>query len=87
MSLSKGGRLTLTQSVLDSLPCCLFSLLQAPVSVINRMEKKVRDFVSTGRSTKWDTTSRPICNGSLGIGSFRQKTILLSPNGCGDFVR
>ncbi|TYK28534.1 hypothetical protein E5676_scaffold629G001780 [Cucumis melo var. makuwa] len=63
-----------------SLPCYLFSHLQAPVGVINRMEKMVRDLVRTGRLTKLaaylvkcDTTSRLICYGGLGIGSFRKK--------------
>lgn len=68
------------QLVLNSLPCYLFSLLQASIGVINKMEKMVMNFVLTGRSTKsaahlvkWDTTSRPICYSSLGIGSFWQK--------------
>ncbi|TYJ98464.1 hypothetical protein E5676_scaffold350G00660 [Cucumis melo var. makuwa] len=78
--LSKGGRLTLAQSVLNGLPCYLFSLLQASVGAINGMEKKVRNFVRTRGSTKstahlvkWDSNCRPICYGGLGIGSFEQK--------------
>ena len=45
VSLSKGGRLTLEQSVLNSLPCYLFSLAQVSASVINRLEKMIRNFV------------------------------------------
>ena len=80
VSLSKGGKLTLTQSVLNSLPCYLFSLLQALIGAINKMEKIVSDFVRMRGSTKLashlvklDTTFRPIYYGGLGIGSFRQK--------------
>ena len=84
VSLSKGGRLTLVQSVLNSLPCYLFSFAQAPTGVINRLEKMIRNFVWIGGSTnlvahlvKWDCTSRSICYGGLEIGSFRQKNIAL----------
>ena len=80
VSLSKGGKLTLTQSVLNSLPRYLFSLLQALIGAINKMEKIVSDFVRMRGSTKLashlvklDTTFRPIYYGGLGIGSFRQK--------------
>ena len=45
VSLSKGGRLTLVQSVLNSLPCYFFSLAQASVGVINSLEKMIRKFV------------------------------------------
>lgn len=43
--LSKGGRLTLAQSVLDSIPLYYFSILKAPVVVIKIMEKLIRDFI------------------------------------------
>ena len=81
MSLSKEGRLTLVQLVLNSLPCYLFSLAQAPAGVINRLEKMIGYFDWTRGSTnsvahlvKWDCTSSPICYGGLGISSFRQKS-------------
>ena len=72
------------QSILNSLPCYLFSLAQAPASVINRLKKMIRNFVRTGGSTNlvahlvnWDCTFHPICYGGLGIDSFRQKNTTL----------
>lgn len=38
--LSKGGRLTLIQSVLDSIPIYFLSLFRIPKSVANLLEKK-----------------------------------------------
>ena len=42
--LSRGRRLTLIQSMLSSLPIYYLSLFKAPISVINSMEKMIRDF-------------------------------------------
>lgn len=39
--LSKWSRLTLTQSVLDSLPIYAFSIFKAPLKVMKEMEKIV----------------------------------------------
>ena len=84
MSLSEGDRLTHVQSVLNSLPCYLFILGQAPASVINRLEKMIKKFVWTRGSTNsvahlanWNCTSCLICYGGLGIDWFRQKNIAL----------
>lgn len=46
--LSKGGRLTLIQSVLDSIPTYYLSLFRIPKNVANLVEKKMRDFLWEG---------------------------------------
>ena len=46
--LSRGGRLTLIQSVLSSLPIYYLSVFKVPISVINSMEKMMRDFLWEG---------------------------------------
>lgn len=62
--LLKERRLTLAQSVLNSLPVYYFSLLKLPCRVINTMEKLVRDFGWNGEHYRndsnlvdWSTTS------------------------------
>lgn len=50
--LSKGGRVTLVQSILNSIPIYHFSLLKAPKTVIMKLEKIIRDFVWSGGSYK-----------------------------------
>lgn len=89
ISLSKGGRLTLAQLVLNSLPCYLFSLMQASVGVINRNEKTVRNFVWNGGLVSWLSTllsgtllhSRSVVV-VLELGPFVKITMLSSRNGC-----
>ena len=46
--LSSGGRLTLIHFVLDSIPIYYLSLFKSPISVINSMEKIMRDFLWDG---------------------------------------
>lgn len=43
--ISKGGRLTPAQSVLNSIPIYFMSILKAPMTVVNSMEKLMRDFI------------------------------------------
>ncbi|TYK31263.1 DENN domain and WD repeat-containing protein SCD1-like [Cucumis melo var. makuwa] len=94
VSLSKGGRLTLAQSVLNSPPCYLFSLAQAPVGVINRLKKMIWNFVSTRGST---SSVAHLSNGivllirsvtmALGMAHLGKRTLLFLLNGFGDLVR
>ena len=48
--ISKGGRLTLIQSTLSSLPIYCLSLFRMPVSICSRLEKIKRDFLWSGSS-------------------------------------
>lgn len=63
---SKGGRLTMAQSVLNSLPL-YYSLLKTPEEIIEVMEKCVRDFFWDGDFflpylVKWEWASLPLSN-------------------------
>lgn len=51
LQLSNGGRLTLTQLVLNSLPNYYLSPLKAPAGVTKDMDKIVRDFFWKGDSS------------------------------------
>ena len=46
--LSRGGRLTVIHSVLESLPIYYLSLFKAPMGVLHSMEKLMRDFLWDG---------------------------------------
>ena len=48
--ISKGGRLTLIQSTLSSLPIYCLSLFRMPVSICSRLEKIQREFLWSGCS-------------------------------------
>lgn len=52
LSLSKGGRITLAQSVLNSKLLYQFSLLKVRKAVIKTMEKLIRDFIWNGGVNK-----------------------------------
>ncbi|XP_026396728.1 uncharacterized protein LOC113291407 [Papaver somniferum] len=43
--LSKGGKMALLKHILSSLPMYYFSLFKAPISIINILEKKMRNFL------------------------------------------
>lgn len=82
LNLPKGGRLTLAQSVLNSLPLYFFSILKAPTGVINKIEKLARNFFWNGSCMKgscnhlvsWEKTALPLHLGGLGIGALKQKS-------------
>lgn len=78
--LSIGGRLTLTKSVLGSLPIYYLSLFRAPLKVINRLESIRRKFFWGGIEkekmlywVKWDNILLSNDMGGLNIGSIRCK--------------
>ena len=54
--LSRGGRLTLINSVLDSLPTYMMSVFPIPKSVITRLDKIRRKFLWQGNSERKATT-------------------------------
>ncbi|KAH9734302.1 reverse transcriptase domain-containing protein [Citrus sinensis] len=83
--LSKGGRLTLIQSVLSSLCSYFMSLFQIPVSVAKRIEEAMRDFLWEGigegkkdHLVSWRVVSQPQSKGGLGLGNIinRNKALL-----------
>lgn len=55
--LSKGARLTLAQSVINSLPLYYFSILKVPMGVIKEMKKLVRNFFWNGDNSKGPSSS------------------------------
>ena len=78
--LSRGGRLTLIQLVLSSLPIYYLSLFKAPISVITRLEKLIRDFFWEGGDLAggdhlvgWEEVCWAKKNGGLGIGNLEKR--------------
>ena len=78
--LSRGGRLTLIQSVLESIPIYYLSLFKAPISVCNHIESLLRKFfwegVEEGKKDHllgWDIVSRSKSKGGLGIGNISKR--------------
>ncbi|KAL5545313.1 hypothetical protein UlMin_009097 [Ulmus minor] len=83
--MSKGGRLTLIQSVLSSIPIYYMSLFKMPRVVAASLEKMMREFLwdrdSTGKGrslVRWKTVCKPKELGGLGIGNLilRNKALL-----------
>ena len=78
-ALSKAGRLTLVQSVLNAIPIFVMQSALLPVSLCNEIEKICRNFIWHGKDMKpavhlinWDTMSLPKRLGGLGIRNMRQ---------------
>ena len=78
--LSRGGRLTLIQSVLSSLPIYFLSLFKAPISVIRSLEKLMRNFLWEGGDlvgrdhlVGWEDVCKAKENGGLDIGNLEQR--------------
>ncbi|WMV33012.1 hypothetical protein MTR67_026397 [Solanum verrucosum] len=72
--LSFGGRVTLINSVLDSLPTYYMALLPMPSEVIEQIDKIRRDFLWKGNREKhkfhlikWEKVTQPKYQGGLGI--------------------
>lgn len=82
--LSFGGRLTLVNSVLSSLPLYFFSLFKAPKKIISTLESIRRNFLwgSYGRSRKihwiaWEDLTKPKLFGGIGINSLSEMNVAL----------
>ncbi|WRX10498.1 Reverse transcriptase zinc-binding domain - like 2 [Theobroma cacao] len=72
--LSMGGRLTLINSVLSSLPLYYLSIMQLPSAVKKKLESIQRNFLWAGNGEKkkihfvnWTTVCKPKSQGGLGI--------------------
>ncbi|GKB12412.1 hypothetical protein Tco_0846335 [Tanacetum coccineum] len=83
-ALSTGGRLTLTKSVLSSIPIYYLSLFRAPLKIIDLLEKIRRIFFWGFKEDErgmlwfnWKTVLSPFNKGGLGIGSIRAKNLAL----------
>ena len=78
--LSRGGRLTLIQSVLGSLPIYYMSLFKIPCGVIGRLEKLLKGFLWEGveegkknHLVKWEVVIKSKEEGGLGVGNLRKR--------------
>ena len=78
--LSKGGRLTLIESVLSAIPTYFLSLFKMPSKVINEIEKSMRNFLWEGvdgdggdHLVQWKLVARAKIKGGLGIGRLKEK--------------
>ena len=78
--LSKGGRLTLIESVLSTIPTYFLSLFRIPFGVIKEMEKIMRDFLWKGADgdggdhlVSWKEVIRAKDKGGLGIGRLKER--------------
>ena len=83
-SLSFGGRITLINSVLGSLPLFYFSLFKAPLKIIADLEKIRRRFLWGGGDANkkicwisWDKVLTPKKSGGLGVISLRAANLAL----------
>ena len=81
---SKGGRLTLIQSVLSSIPTYYLSIFKMPASIREDLERIMRNFLWEGSGegkgahlVNWKTVSRPMNEGGLGIGNLDRKNMAL----------
>ena len=84
--LSRGGRLSLIELVLSSVPIYFPSLFKIPVSVAKEIEFFMRDFLWEGCDGKvgdhlvaWKKVCLPKVHGGLGMGDLvkRNKSLLL----------
>lgn len=78
--LSKGGRLTLIQAVLSSIPIYYMSLFKMPICIAKYVEKLMRDFLWEGMDSgtnshlvKWEVVGRSKSNDGLGAGSLKSR--------------
>ncbi|KAM2004953.1 hypothetical protein FF1_000090 [Malus domestica] len=82
--LSRGGRLTLIQAVLGSLPVYYMSLFKVPCGVIRKLEKLMNGFLWEGvgegkkfHLVKWGDVCKSKEDGGLGLGNLRFRNVAL----------
>ncbi|XP_062093314.1 uncharacterized protein LOC133799310 [Humulus lupulus] len=84
--LSRGGRLTLIQSILSSIPVYYLLLFRIPKGVVEVLEKLMRDFLWEGADhaksdhlVSWKEVCKSRDHGGLGIGNLeaRNKVLLM----------
>lgn len=81
---SRGGRLSLTTSVLANMPLYCFFVFLCPKFIIRKLEKLLRDFLWKGNErdngsnlVNWKATSLPVSKGGLGVGNLEVKNLSL----------
>lgn len=82
---SLGGRITLVQSCLSSIPLYFLSLFRIPVAVAKKIERIMRDFLWSGSENtvkdhlvSWEICCRPKKEGGLGLGNLVSKNVALA---------
>ena len=77
---SLGGRITLIQSCLSSIPLYFLSLFRIPVAIAQNIEKLMRDFLWSGvgdsrrdHLVSWEVCCKPEKEGGLGLGNIVSK--------------
>ena len=84
MYISKGGRHTLIQATLSSLPTYYLSLFRAPLSIISCINKLTRNFFWEGtrgdggmHNINWAISQQPQLSDGMGIGNFKYRNSAL----------
>ncbi|XP_026431947.1 uncharacterized protein LOC113329197 [Papaver somniferum] len=92
ISLSRGGKLGLLKCILSSLPTYYFSLFKAPISCINILEKKMRNFLweykegaKTSHLVNWDLVRATKEKGGLGVCDLKLMNLALLAKWCWRF--
>ncbi|OMO52408.1 reverse transcriptase [Corchorus capsularis] len=92
--LSRAGRRTLAQSVLNAIPVYTMQTIFLPISICNWIDWITRNFIwggdensSHGHLVRWSQVSLPKSSGGLGVRAVRESNLLLLAKVSGGFGR